>query len=195
MTTTTLPRTTARPERCTGGHFLHPGATACSCCGASARTAISLVKAPPPPPPLPHHDMAQACATCVTAAGRAAMTAVGARIPVPVRAWTGHADGTATARVKDGIAPAGTVVRYQPTAPRPFEVAVPCPAGAHHYRTVSTRADWTDAVSEAAGCFDTHADFTDWATAAARDLAAAFAPRAVAPIARVIPLHARGGQI
>lgn len=189
MNATTLPRT---PQRCTGGHFLHPGATACSCCGASARTRISLLK---PPPPLPHHDTTK---TCETAAGRAAMAAVGARIPVPVRAWIGHPDGTATAILRElggeRMLLGGIAVHYQPYSLRPIEIAVPCLGGAHHFRTVSNTADWTNARTAAAACTQMHADFTTWPTAAARDLTAAFAARTTPACARVIPLHTKGGQ-
>lgn len=182
-------KTATTTVRCSGGHFMHPGDTACGC-GAHPR--LSLVKTPPA---LPHHDTGKACET---AACRAAMTATGAGLHVPVRAWTGHPDGTATAILPDTnvpfTLPGRSAIRYEPDAPRPFEVAVPCRGGAHHFRTVGTVADFADAFAEAASCLDTHADFTNWATAAARDLSAAFAPRSVAPIARVVPLSTKGVQ-
>jgi len=177
--------TTDEQERCASGHFMHHGATACACGAPTrARRGISLAK---PRPQLPWHDHAKACTTSETAAGRAAMTAVGLGIPVPVRAWTGHPDGTATAAL-----PGGATIRYVPDAPRPFQTAIPCPGGAHHFRTAGNRTDWADAFAEAGACIGPHADFDGWATAAARDLSAAFAARHVTALTPVIPLHQKG---
>jgi hypothetical protein len=177
VTTTTLKSAT----RCTGGHFMHPGDRVCGC-GAIPRITRH---------PLPRHDTAQ---TCEIAADRAAAKAVGARLalllPIRVIDWRGHADGTATQTL-----PGGITIRYQPAAPRPFEVAVPCIHGAHHYRTITTATDLADAIAEADVCMEQHADFTGWATAAARDLSAAFAPRHIPGTATVIPLRARGGVV
>jgi hypothetical protein len=156
--------------RCTSGHFMHPGDTTCGC-GAAPRVSTE---------PLPHHDTAKACEI---AAARASMAAVALHLPVSILRWNGHADGTAT-QLLDG----DTVLRYQPYTLHPFAAATPCLHGAHHYRTIRSAADLVDAIAEADACIEQHADFTGWATAAARDLTAAFAPRRAPGTATVTTL-------
>jgi hypothetical protein len=173
-------RLTPTQERCTSGHFLQAGDTHCHVggCESPRRPRLSLVK---PIPPLARRHPVTPVTVCEAAAGRAAMAARAARIQVPVLAWYGHPDGTATAR----LAHDGTHLHHRDHGPTPFTAAVPCPGGSHHIHSVAGPADLDAARRATTACDQIHADFTGWSDIATRDLTAAFA----AGRARVLPLH------
>jgi hypothetical protein len=167
VSTTTLHA--VRP-RCRHGRFLAAGTDTCHC-GQPTTEA--------PARPLARRHVRTPVSVPEAAACHAAMAA-------RVMAWRGHADGTATATLPDG-----THIRYQPHQRVPFAVAVPCLLGAHHYQSIRSLTDLDLARVDAAACITLHEDFTDWATAAARDLSAAFAPRRIPGTPAVVPLFAR----
>lgn len=135
-------------------------------------------------PGLPVRPVLRPLPVAEVAAARAAMHARALTLPVRVMDWHGWGDGTATAALPDG-----TTFRYQPAEHAPFAAAVPCLLGSHHYGSIRRRVDLDALRCDADTCLEQHADFSTWATAAARDLSAAFAPRFVRPITPVVPLH------
>ena len=209
MTVHPLRTAQAHCDHC--GSFIKANATECRRCRSLAahqaevgqrptgRPRLSLVKTPTVPPltlitsptvnltkaprALPARPRINDLTIAEIAAGRAAMAARVAGIPVRVMDWHGHHNGTATILLDGGL-----VLRYQPTAPRPFAASVPCLGGAHHYYQVAGPTDLTYARADADCCRTLHADFTDWATAAAKDLSAAFAPRRIPGITPVLTL-------
>lgn len=189
MSTGTALRPTAARARCRHGRFLAAGADTCHCgqhtTPVATRPRLSLVK---PIPPLTHRHPLRTAISEV-AAGRAAMAARAARLQVPVLAWHGHPDGTATVRLADG-----THLHHRTGTPAPFTALVPCPLGAAHAYPVAGPLDLYTARSSADACTTPHADFTDWATTAARDLTAAFTCRRVPGTARVLTLAAKAAQ-
>lgn len=181
--TTTGPARPQRPEqplRCLHGHFMAASATECQIdgCGAPQRRRLSLVK---PIPPLAHRHPITPVPLCESAAARAALAAAGARIQVPVLAWHGHPDGSATARLADG-----THLHHRTGGPAEFTAVVPCPGGSVHIHTLTGQASLDLARRTTNACEQQHADFTGWAETATRDLSAAFSAYR---LNRVRPLH------
>lgn len=174
--------------RCDHGHFIKPGAR-CRRCNTptpaqvtddqhATRPRLSIVK---PIPPLARRHPDQRVPLCEAAAARAAMAARATGIYVPVAAWHGHPDGTATALLNDG-----THLHHRAAGPTQFTAAIPCPGGSTHIHTITNPRDLEGARRTTGECTVQHADFTGWVTIAARDLTAAFAGRRAA--IRVVPL-------
>jgi hypothetical protein len=126
-------------------------------CGKRSATA----PAEPTAPPLTRRRPAAPVPLCEAAAARAAMTACATRLQVPVRAWHGHHDGTATAVLADG-----THLHYRDGGPAKFTAIFLCPRGADHVRQINGPASLDQARSEVAACTEQHAGVAGRATAA-----------------------------